>query len=303
MKQKDLRIEALKRFAAAITALNIAGHFFLGFEQSVAHALVALLTAYMLEISFELIQARTEKRKTKFSGSFKNLILFLLPGHISALAVSMLLFTNEGLMPVVLATAIAILSKIIIRVKMKGVYRHFLNPSNAGISITLLLFPWVGIAQPYQFTENVNGLGDFILPVIFIALGSFLNTKFTKKMPLILAWAGGFALQAVIRTMFFNASLISTLSPMTGVAFLLYSFYMISDPATTPFKKTNQVIFGLAVAMCYGILVSLHVVFGLFFSLIIICSIRGAYFYILQLSSRTVKQEELKLTESYVLEK
>ena len=303
MKQKDLRIEALKRFAAAITALNIAGHFFLGFEQSVAHALVALLTAYTLEISFEFIQAHSENRKTKFSGGVKNLVLFLLPGHISALAVSMLLFTNEGLMPVVLATAIAILSKIIIRVKMKGVYRHFLNPSNAGISITLLLFPWVGIAQPYQFTENVNGAGDFILPVIFIVLGSFLNTKFTKKMPLIFAWAGGFALQAVIRSLFLNASLISALSPMTGVAFLLYSFYMISDPATTPVKKSNQVIFGLAVAMTYGILVSLHVVFGLFFSLIIICCIRGAYFFILQLSSKTVKQEEMKLVESYVLEK
>jgi len=60
MIQKDLRIEALKRFAAAITVLNIAGHFFLGFEQSVAHALVALLTAYTLEIAFEIIQARFE---------------------------------------------------------------------------------------------------------------------------------------------------------------------------------------------------------------------------------------------------
>lgn len=305
-QKKDLRIEALKRFAAAITALNIFGHFFLGFEQSLAHALAALLTAYTLEIAFEIIQAHSENRPTKFSGNVRNFIYFLLPGHISALAVSMLVYTNEGLMPVVFGTAAAILSKIIVRVKIKGVYKHFLNPSNAGICATLLLFPWVGIAQPYQFTENVAGAGDWILPVIFVALGSFLNTKFTMKMPLILAWLGSFALQAIIRSMFFGAELIPCLLPMTGVAFLLYTFYMISDPATTPFKKSNQIIFGFSVAMLYGVLVSMHIVFGLFFSLFIVCWIRGAYFFIQQLMPKPAIAEtktELKIAEAVVVEK
>ena len=76
--QKDLRIEALKRFAAAITALNIAGHFFLGFEQSLAHALAALLTAYTIELSFEFIQSKSENRKPKYLGSVRNFIYFLL---------------------------------------------------------------------------------------------------------------------------------------------------------------------------------------------------------------------------------
>ncbi len=304
--QKDLRIEALKRFAAAITALNIAGHFFLGFEQALAHAIAALITAYTIELTFEFIQAKSENRKTKFSGGIRNFIYFLLPGHISALAVSMLLFTNSGLMPVVFGTAVALLSKIIIRVKMKGNYRHFMNPSNAGICVTLLLFPWVGIAQPYQFTENISGIGETILPIVFITLGSFLNTKFTKKMPLIIAWFGSFALQAVLRHFIFGAALIPCLVPMTGVAFLLYTFYMISDPATTPVKTANQIYFGFAVAMAYGVLVSMHVVFGLFFSLFIICAIRGAYFFIQQLNPQQVVAEtrtEIRMTEAVAVEK
>jgi enediyne biosynthesis protein E5 len=54
---------------------------------------------------------------------------------------------------------------------------------------------------------------------------------------------------------------------MIGVAFVLFSFYMISDPATTPFGVRSQVVFGASVAAVYGILVVMHVVFGLFFAL------------------------------------
>ena len=32
-----------------------------------------------------------------------------------------------------------------------------MNPSNFGIAIVLLLFPWVAIAPPYHFTENLSG--------------------------------------------------------------------------------------------------------------------------------------------------
>ena len=305
-QNKDLRIEALKRFAAAITALNIFGHFYLGFEQSIAHALAALLTAYTLELGFEFVQAKSENRKTKFSGNIRNFIYFLLPGHISALAVSMLLFTNAGLMPVIFATAVAVLSKLIVRVKINGNYKHFLNPSNTGICVALLLFPWVGIAQPYQFTENVVGMGDLILPIIFVALGSFLNTKFTKKMPLIISWFCSFALQAVLRHFIFGAGLIPCLLPMTGVAFLLYTFYMISDPATTPMKTGNQIIFGFAVAMAYGALVAFHVVFGLFFSLFIVCILRGSYFFFKQIMPQPIMVEtkkEMRTAETVAMQK
>lgn len=291
-KIKDLRLEALKRFAIAITVLNIAGHFFLGFEQSWAHAIVAVITTYSLELFFEWLNCGFNNFKPRYKGGFVKLVHFLLPAHITAMAVSMLLFTNENLMPVVFASAIAICSKILFRVQSangKGT-RHFLNPSNTGIAAMLILFPWVGIAPPYQFTENISGAPDWVLPVIFISVGSFLNTKLTKKMPLILAWFGGFFLQAIIRSAILGAPLLAALNPMTGVAFLLFSFYMISDPATTPVAKKEQIIFGAAIAFVYSILVYFHIVFGQFFALLFVCTVRGGIIWFKSLNAKKVNE-------------
>jgi len=68
---------------------------------------------------------------------------------------------------------------------------------------------------------------------------------------------------------------------MTGLAFLLYTFYMISDPGTTPYKAKDQVIFGFSIALVYSFLMMFHIVFGWFFALLIVCCIRGTYLYYL----------------------
>jgi hypothetical protein len=62
---------------------------------------------------------------------------------------------------------------------------------------------------------------------------------------------------------------------MTGVAFVLFTFYMVTDPGTTPSKPLNQALFGLGVAAAYGLLMSFHIVFGLFFGLTLVCVCRG----------------------------
>jgi Na+-translocating ferredoxin:NAD+ oxidoreductase RnfD subunit len=204
---------------------------------------------------------------------------FLLSAHITGLAVAMLLYANERLLPIVFATAVAVGSKAIFRAPVGNGTRHFLNPSNFGITVTLLLFPWVGIAPPYHFTENLSGLGDWILPGLLVASGTLLNVSLTRKGPLILGWLGGFAGQAVLRNLLFGTPLIAALLPMTGVAFLLFTFYMITDPGTTPFKPRNQVFFGVTVAALYGFLVTVHVVFGLFFALTIVSTVRGLCLY------------------------
>lgn len=274
-EKKDMRLAALRRFATAITILNILGHTVLGFEQSLAQPLVALFTAYATEILFELLQARRERRQPRFLAGGTAPVDFLLSAHISGLAVAMLLYANDALLPVAFAAAMAITSKYLFRVGVNGGSRHFFNPSNLGITATLIAFPWVGIAQPYMFTENLGAAGDWILPAIIVCSGSFLNTVFTKRVPLILAWAGTFVAQAAVRHLALDHSFPAALNPMTGVAFLLFTFYMVTDPATTPVTARGQVAFGAAVAAAYGLLVSFHVVFGLFFALSIVCLGRG----------------------------
>jgi len=269
------RLPALRRFAVAITVLNFLGHTVLGFEQSWAQPLIALATAYSVEVLLEVVGAWAERRPLHFSGGIGMIIEFLLPAHISAMAVSMLLYANDRLEPIAFAAAVAIGSKVLVRVPIGRGMRHCLNPSNTGIGVTLLVFPWVGIAPPYQFTENLIGIGDWFLPLAIVLSGTFLNTRFTGRIPLILGWLGGFVLQAVVRSQLAGTSLVPPLLPMTGMSFLLFTFYMVTDPATTPASARGQFLFGASVAAAYGILTALHVVFGLFFALLVVCSLRG----------------------------
>ena len=238
----------------AITILNVLGHFVLGFEQSWAQPLVALATAYSVELILERVGAWAERRPVLFRGGWCALVDFLLPAHITALAVSMLLYANDRLWPIAFAAALAVASKTLIRVRVGRGVRHCLNPSNTGIAFTLLLFPWVGIAPPYQFTENLSGVGDWLLPVVIVLSGTFLNTRFTGRFPLILGWFGGFLFQAVSRSQIQGTPLVAAILPMTGMAFLLFTFYMVTDPATTPSAPVRQFAFGAAVAATYGLL-------------------------------------------------
>lgn len=289
----SLRLAGLRRFGIAITVLNVLGHTVLGFEQSWAQPLVSLATSYGLELLIEALEAWAQGRAPRFRGGWRQLVDFLLPAHITGLAVAMLMYANEQLWPVAFASSVAIGSKALLRIPVDGKPRHFLNPSNFGITVTLLVFPHIGIAPPYQFTENLFGAGDWVLPAIIVCTGTFLNTRFTRRLPLIAGWLGGFILQASLRSWLADIPLGPALLPMTGVAFVLYTFYMVTDPGTTPQRPSAQVLFGLSVAAVYGLLVGRQVVFDLFFSLTLVCFIRGVLQLVQSLLPRRAAEEQV----------
>jgi hypothetical protein len=289
----EKRLGGLSRFAFAITVLNVVGHLFLGFEQSWLTPLVSLAAAYGTELVGETIESRLNGRPARYAGSLVNLVKFLLPAHISGLAVGMLLYAAENVAAIAFAAATAMASKYVFRVAVgvdrgKPVFRHVLNPSNFGITATLLLFPTVGIAPPYQFTENTSGIVDWILPLIIICTGTYLNLKATGRIPLIVAWVSAFAVQAILRSTIHGTPLLAPLLPMTGFAFILFTFYMITDPATSPSKTASQVGFAVAVAALYALFMELHIVFGMFYALTIVTAARGVWMWLARLPRRPV---------------
>lgn len=286
---RDTRLGGLRRFAFAITLLNLLGHTVLGFEQSWAQPLVSLGAAYGTELLLEWLSALASGRAPRYRGGPKVMVNFLLSAHITGLACAMLLYANARLWPVAFASTIAIASKTLFRVRDAASDRHVLNPSNFGITATLLCFHWVGIAPPYMFTENLSGAGDWILPGIIVFSGSFLNLRFTGRIPLILAWLATFVLQATLRSVWTGSPWVAGLFPMTGLAFLLFTFYMVTDPATTPSRPRDQIVFGASTAAVYGLLVAVHVVYGLFFALTVVCCGRAA---LLALASRQLSRRE-----------
>lgn len=277
-RPKDPRVKALERFALSITAFNIVGQLLLGFEQSPITPVLVALWAYAVELTLEGITALLHRRRPRFATSWRALYEFLLPTQISAMAVAMLLFAGPVLWPYLFAVTIALASKYIVKAPVKGRWRHTLNPSNCGIAVTLLLFPWVGIAPPYQFTANVGEPWDWLIPLAIAVSGLALNLQLTRRGPLIGAWLATFAGQAVFRWLVLHST-VAPLEPMTGVAFVLFTLYMVTDPGTTPMSRKGQVMYGAGCALIYGLLVELGVGYTLFFSVIVIGLIRTVFLW------------------------
>ena len=276
------REKALQRFAVTSTLITIVGLTVLGFEQAYMHPVVAALSAYIFEIVFETIRAHTLKVKARYSGGIKNLVNFVLPGHISAMACSAFLYPSDLIMPTIFAVAVAIGSKYIFFVDYGKQQRHFFNPSALGILVTLLAFPHVSTLQPYHFTANLSSWWDLAPTVVIAILGLLMNFLLTKRLPLIAAWLVAFVGQGVVRWMFGEAVLFAVLFPATGAVAILFSFFMVSDPGSTPEKWKSQIVFGASVGVFYGVLTQLHVVHGLFWALAATCALRGILMFVNQ---------------------
>jgi Na+-translocating ferredoxin:NAD+ oxidoreductase RnfD subunit len=274
------RYFALWYFTILLIGWTILGHAALGFEQSWAHPVVGVATAIFMQVLLTRIDAWATYRELRYRGRF-SFINSLPPAIIPGLACAMLVYPNDRLAPVAFAAALSIASKVFFRAPIgDGKTQHIFNPSNLGITVTLFLMPWVGLAPAYHFTQNITGVWNWVIPGIILLTGIIVHALFTGRLPLCLAWVGGFALQAVIRGLFFGASWVAAIAPVTSVAFVIFTLFMIPDPATTPIKPRRQAAFGLAVALVYGLLQIFHVVFGLFISLAIISALRGIYLHI-----------------------
>lgn len=296
-RPRDPRYIALRNFALSITVFNIFGYTLLGFEQPWLWPFAAVATAYATEMSLELISAWAYKRKPRFMGNGpRGVYEFLLPSHITALAVNMLIYANNQWWPVMFGVMVGVSGKYILQAPIYGKMRHYMNPSNLGISATLIVFStWVSIAPPYEFTEWANTYFKLMIPLIVITAGTVLNATLTKKVPLIVGWMGAFAIQAFVRHWIWDVQLFSALGVMTGAAFVLFTNYMITDPGTSPLKPRAQFMFGSAVGVVYGILMALNIVDTLFFATAIVCGFRGLGWWVVHWRKRSLEKRRAAL--------
>lgn len=271
------RLFALWYFTALMTLWNVAGHTFLGFEQPWAAPFVGVATAVLAQLFLEYVDAKANRRTPRYSGGVADFLNFLPPAIISGFACAMLLYANERLPPIVFAAVLSIASKVLIRVPLaNGKWTHVLNPSNCGIIVTLLLLPSVGQAPPYHFTENITGAWHWALPGAIMLTGIIVHGFATGRLPLCVAWLAAFFLQGIVRAWLAGDYWYVPLTPMSSAGFILFTLYMIPDPATTPIAPARQVLFGAAVALAYAIFQSNHIVYGLFLALASVCLVRGA---------------------------
>ncbi|WP_216651589.1 RnfABCDGE type electron transport complex subunit D [Actinomadura litoris] len=286
-------VKALRNFTVSISVFNVFGYTLLGFEQPWLWPFIALAAGYTTETVLEALAARLEGRRPRFRGGGpRGLLEFLYPATITALALNMLVYVNDQVWVMVFGVVVAVGGKWVFRAPVRGRMRHYMNPSNLGIAVILLLYPWAAIVPPYQFTENIAGPADWLVPAGILAAGTLLNARLTGRMWLVGAWLAGFAVQAVVRGLVLDTAILGALGTMTGVAFVLFTNYMITDPGTSPSRPASQAAFGAGVAALYGYLAGAGVAYGLFFATAGACLVRGGFLWSLHIAQRAARERE-----------
>lgn len=181
---------------------------------------------------------------------------------VTTLSLSLLL-RADALWPLAVAAAIAIGSKFALRVRGK----HIFNPANIGIVSAILLTDaaWTTPGQwgvAIWLAALIAGAGMFVtyraarIDVPFIFLGVFAALVFARAL-----WLG-------------DPFSIPLLRLQNG-ALVLFAFFMISDPKTTPDTLIGRAVFaGGAALISYLLIFHAFVSDGIFYSLAIMVIIR-----------------------------
>jgi hypothetical protein len=279
--------------ATFATIFTVLGHTVFGFEQSVAQVFVAVGSGYLCAFFFEWVDARANGVTPSFlGGGVRKVVDFLLPAHMTSITLSFLLYFNQRLWIVALTVAMALGSKYVFRVRQNGRLQHFMNPSNIGIAMALFFFQWTG-ALPWAYTIGLSGVWDWLVPLIIVMLGFRLNLLFTGRLPTVASWLGTFIIFGFIRGWLQNTPIGTQLIVLTGIPNVLFTFYMITDPQTSPSRLRSQILFGAGIASAYFVLLSLHIQYMMFYSVTAICAIRGLGIFALNLRAAYAGSEAL----------
>jgi hypothetical protein len=154
---------------------------------------------------------------------------------ISGLSLCLLMRTNS-LTIAALVVVVAILSKFVFRVGGK----HLFNPTNVGLTSMILVTGQVWVSPGQWGNAALFGL-------LMAGLGGFVVNRASRSdvTLIFLAVYGGLVLG---RSLWLGEPLAIPLHRLASGAILLFAFFMISDPKTTPDSRAGRVVFATLVA-------------------------------------------------------
>jgi Na+-transporting NADH:ubiquinone oxidoreductase subunit NqrB len=154
---------------------------------------------------------------------------------ISGLSLCLLLRTDRPELAVA-AGVLTIAGKFLIRFDNK----HIFNPTNGGIVAMLLLTKHVWVS-PGQWGAAAT-LG------FLIACAGSLVVYRASRSDVTFAFLAFYAVLLIGRSLYLQEPVAIPLHRLQSGALLLFAFFMISDPKTTPNSRMGRVLFGLLVA-------------------------------------------------------
>jgi Na+-transporting NADH:ubiquinone oxidoreductase subunit NqrB len=155
---------------------------------------------------------------------------------ITGLSLSLLLRANEPWLPAA-AGVIAIASKFVFRLDGK----HIWNP--AGLAIVVLLFTASGVwISPGQWGSSI-WLASML---VFLAV---LVLQAAQRSDIALFFLGCHGALLLARALWLGDPLAIPLHQMQSGSLLIFAFFMISDPRTSPDSRLGRFVFALSVAL------------------------------------------------------
>ena len=154
---------------------------------------------------------------------------------ISGLSLCLLLRTNHFLLAL-LAAALTIGSKFVIRLRGK----HLFNPTNGGIVAMLLLTDQVWVS-PGQW-------GSAALFGLLMACVGMVVVNRAARSDVTFAFIACYGTLLFGRSLYLGEPLTIPFHRLESGALLLFTFFMISDPKTTPDSRAGRVLFAALVA-------------------------------------------------------
>ena len=154
---------------------------------------------------------------------------------ISGLSLCLLLRTSRPELAA-LAAMLTIAGKFLIRFRGK----HIFNPTNGGLVAVLLLTDQVWVS-PGQW-----GAAAFF-GFLMACLGAIVVNR-AARSDVTYAFLGFYCALLLARSMYLGDALAIPLHRLESGALLLFAFFMISDPKTTPDSRAGRVLFGGLVA-------------------------------------------------------
>jgi Na+-transporting NADH:ubiquinone oxidoreductase subunit NqrB len=154
---------------------------------------------------------------------------------ISALSLILLLRTDDVLLAMT-AAAIAISSKFLVRFNGK----HMFNPANVAIVSMMLVSDQVWI--------STGQWGNAAIGAFALACLGFIVLTRAKRAETTITFLLAYAALLVGRALWLGDPLQIPLHHLQNGALLIFAFFMISDPKTTPNTAAGRIIYAMIVA-------------------------------------------------------
>jgi Na+-transporting NADH:ubiquinone oxidoreductase subunit NqrB len=207
-----------------LTSLLVYGMAWLDFDITIARVVLLLATVLATQWTCD-----------RLAGGAPRFALSARSALISGLSLCLLLRTNRADLAVA-AAVIAIAGKFLVRIGGK----HIFNPTNGGIVAMLLLTDEVWVS-PGQWGAVVA------FAFLMACVGSLVVNR-AARSDVTCAFIVFYGALIFGRSLYLGEPLTIPLHRLQSGALLLFTFFMISDPKTTPDSRAGRVLFAALVA-------------------------------------------------------